>query len=144
MFPSILGVMQCQRWVCTNPLLLPMDNIGNSTLDKRYPDADARCEGAFSQWMCTKKLCSACRGSVQCSLYKNTFYPPVSVSIPRAVRARRSTGAHLRILDNRLHPVCRRRPLHVRLQGSVTAHHSLSPAWISCQCQKFLSHIIVR
>ncbi len=36
MFPSILGVMQCQRWVCTNPLLLPMDDTGNITLDQRY------------------------------------------------------------------------------------------------------------
>ncbi len=32
MFPSILGIMQHQCWVCTNPLLLPMDDIGNSTL----------------------------------------------------------------------------------------------------------------
>ena len=47
MFPSILGVMQCQRWVCTNPLLLPMDNTSDITLDQRYADADARCEGAL-------------------------------------------------------------------------------------------------
>ena len=32
MFPSILGVMQHQCWVYTNPLLLPMDNIGDNTL----------------------------------------------------------------------------------------------------------------
>ena len=29
---SILGVMQHQCWVCTNPLFLPMDDIGDSTL----------------------------------------------------------------------------------------------------------------
>ncbi len=32
---------------CTNPLLLPMDDIGSSMLDQRYADADTRCEGAF-------------------------------------------------------------------------------------------------
>ena len=32
MFPTILGVMQHQCWVCKNPLLLPMDDIGDSTL----------------------------------------------------------------------------------------------------------------
>ena len=36
MFPSILGIMQCQCWVCTNPLLLPMDDTGNIALDQRY------------------------------------------------------------------------------------------------------------
>ncbi len=49
MFTSILGVMQCQRWVCTNPLLLPMDDTGHITLDQRYTDADVWCEWAFIQ-----------------------------------------------------------------------------------------------
>ncbi len=48
MFPSILGVMQCQCWVCTNPLLLPMDDTGDITLDQRYADADVWCEWAFT------------------------------------------------------------------------------------------------
>ncbi len=43
MFPSILGVLQSQRWVCTNPLLLPMDDTGDITLDQRYADTDVWC-----------------------------------------------------------------------------------------------------
>ncbi len=50
MFPSILGVMQCQCWLCTNPLLLPMDDTGDSTLAQRNGKANARCEWAFSVW----------------------------------------------------------------------------------------------
>ena len=52
MFPSILGIIQHQCWVCTNPLLLPMDNTSDSTLAQRNGNASARCEWTYNQrWM---------------------------------------------------------------------------------------------
>ena len=61
MFPSILGVMQCQCWVCTNPLLLPMDDTGDITLDQRYADADVWCEWAFTL-VCVWRVVCVCWG----------------------------------------------------------------------------------
>ena len=56
MFPSILGAMHHQCWVCTNPLLLPMDDIGNSMLGLCNSNADARCEWALSRKLKTKTM----------------------------------------------------------------------------------------
>ena len=73
MFPSILGVMQHQCWVCTNPLLLPMDNIGDSTLGLHNGNTDAWCEWDPTPRNNSIKLWIKCSQNPVCVRVQTTF-----------------------------------------------------------------------
>ncbi len=145
MFPS---VMQCQRWVCTNPLLLPMDDTSDITLDQRY--ADVWCEWAFRDepkvaaafaalrdlirtwwrrsWSCT---CSRARPRRRIHMYRRTD-TSTRRTLPRPTRPLHQQPTHI-IYVNTWHRLKERQNIFVVLSLLCVPNTK-----ISCSRESFL------